>query len=80
MRIGASLFLIAVGAILAFGVRDNFEEVDLSVIGYILMAVGILGLLITLIMMSTRRRTDVIQRRDGGTTYIEPNPGVDPRL
>lgn len=80
MRIGASLFLIAVGAILAFAVQDTFEEVDLSAVGYILMAVGLLGLLITFIMMGTRRRTDVIRRHDGGTTYIEPNPGVDPRL
>lgn len=80
MRIGASLFLIALGAILAFAVTDTFNEVDLTAVGYILMAVGVVGLLITLILMNTRQRTDVIQRRDGGTTYIEPNPGVDPRL
>lgn len=80
MRIGGSLLLIALGAILAFAVRDSFSEVDLSVVGYILMAVGVIGLVITLVMMNTRQRTDVIRRRDGGTTYIEPTPGVDPRL
>lgn len=80
MRIGGSLLLIALGAILAFAVRDSFADVDLAVVGYILMAVGVVGLLITLVMMNTRQRTDVIQRRDGGTTYIEPNSGVDPRL
>jgi hypothetical protein len=79
MRIGASLFLIAVGAILAFAVKDSINEVDLAMVGYILMAVGVVGLLITLVMMSTRHRTDVIHRRDG-TTYIEPNSGADPRL
>jgi hypothetical protein len=79
MRIGGSLLLIALGAILAFAVRDNFNAVDLSVVGYILMAVGAVGLAITLVMMNTRQRTDVIRRRDGGTTYIEPNSGVDPR-
>ncbi len=77
MRIGASLFFLAVGAILAFAVRDNLNEVDLSMVGYILMGVGVLGLLITLVMSNTRQRTDVIHRRDGGTTYIEPNN--DPR-
>lgn len=80
MRIGASLFLIAVGAILAFAVQDTINEVDLSMVGYILMVVGLAGLVITLIMMSMRQRTDVIHRRDGGTTYIEPNSGADPRL
>jgi hypothetical protein len=80
MRIGASLFLLAVGAILAFAVRDNFADVDLVMVGYILMAAGAVGLLITLIMMSTRQRTDVIRRSDGGTTYIAPSSGVDPRL
>lgn len=80
MRIGGSLLLIALGAILAFAVTDSFNEVDLTAVGYILMAVGVIGLVITLVMMNTRQRTDVIQRRDGGTTYIEPNSGVDPRL
>jgi hypothetical protein len=81
MRIGASLFLVAVGAILAFAVRDNLSsDFDVTMIGVILMVVGALGLLITLIMMNTRQRTDVIARRDGGTTVIEPtNPMIDPR-
>jgi hypothetical protein len=81
MRIGASLFFIAVGAILAFAVRDNISsDFDVTTVGVILMAIGVLGLLITAIMMGTRQRTDVIRRRDGGTTVIEPNRAVDPRL
>ncbi|MHA3703239.1 DUF6458 family protein [Jatrophihabitans sp. YIM 134969] len=62
MRIGASLFLIAVGAILRFAVTDQINGVDLSTVGVILMVVGAVGLLITLVLMSTRRRTDVIHQ------------------
>src|SRR5919112_1388098 len=65
MRIGASLFLIACGAILTFAVTKEVNGIDLSTIGVILMIVGVLGLLITLILANTRRRTDIIHRRSG---------------
>jgi hypothetical protein len=71
MRIGASLALIAIGAILKFAVTTQVSGVSLGVIGVILMAVGIAGLLITLVLMSTRRRTDVVYGRNG-VTYMEP--------
>jgi Domain of unknown function (DUF6458) len=77
MRIGASLFLIACGAILTFAVTKEVNGVDLSAIGWILMIVGAAGLLITLAMLNTRRRTDIIHRRSG-TTVIEPGNPVDP--
>jgi hypothetical protein len=79
MRIGASLLLIAVGAILKFAVTKQANGVDIPMIGVILMVVGIIGLVITLIMMSTRRRTDVIRRSDGGTTVLAPGDPIDPR-
>jgi uncharacterized YccA/Bax inhibitor family protein len=77
MRIGASLFLIACGAILTFAITKEVNGVDLSTIGVILMIVGVLGLLITLVLANTRRRTDIIHRRSG-TTYIEPGDPIDP--
>jgi Domain of unknown function (DUF6458) len=90
MRIGASLFLIAVGAILRFAVSSEYSHgVNLWAVGVILMIVGAVGALITLAFMTTRRRTDVTYRgtapsgpgaNDGYTaaTYIEPGP-MDPR-
>jgi hypothetical protein len=80
MRIGGSLFLIAVGAILKFAITKNVNGVNLDAIGVILMIVGLVGLAISLIWMSTRRRTDVIQRGPGGavgTTYVTPHDTVD---
>ena len=45
MGIGVSLFLLAVGAILAFAVNATVNGVDISTVGIILMIVGGLGLL-----------------------------------
>jgi Domain of unknown function (DUF6458) len=47
-----SLILIAVGAILAFAVNqsDPSPQVDVDVVGWILMLVGLAGLLISLLL------------------------------
>jgi hypothetical protein len=62
MRLGASLFLIAVGAILKFAVTDTVQKIDLGVVGIILMVVGLIGLLAEAIFWGTRRRTTVVQQ------------------
>ena len=58
MQIGTSLFLLAVGAILSFAVQDRISGVDLTMVGYILIAVGALGLVLSLVL-GTRTRRDV---------------------
>jgi hypothetical protein len=68
MGIGTSLFLIAVGAILYFAVDASISGLDISTVGLILMIVGVLGLLISLFLLSGARRgtTDrtVVRDRD----------------
>lgn len=70
MGIGVSLFLIAVGAILAFAVDTAVEGIDLETVGWILMAVGAIGMLLSLIFWSswggwgTTRRRAVVEERD----------------
>ncbi|HEV7720026.1 MAG TPA: DUF6458 family protein [Iamia sp.] len=59
MTVGVSVFLLAVGAILKFAVEDTIEGVDLGIIGIILMACGVIGLLFGLIQMASQRRTVV---------------------
>ena len=71
VRIGASLFLIAVGAILKFAVTKQVSGVSLGTVGVILMVIGAAGLYWSFVLMTTRRRTDVVYRRDGAT-YLEP--------
>ena len=81
MRIGVSLFLIALGAVLKFAVTtQNTHGFNIQTAGVILMIVGALGLVISVIWMTTRQRTDVIRRGPGGavgTTYVEPRGPVD---
>ena len=52
MGIGVSVFLIAIGAILAFAVNVAVSGLDLSTVGWILMAAGTIGLLVALITMN----------------------------
>lgn len=53
--IGGSLFLVAVGAILYWGVSVEGEGFNLNTIGLILMVVGAIGLVLTMIMSGSDR-------------------------
>ncbi|HVE47557.1 MAG TPA: DUF6458 family protein [Acidimicrobiales bacterium] len=61
-----SVFLIAVGAILAFAVNVSVSGVDLDTIGVILMIVGAIGLLASMLFWSSLspagRRDEVVVR------------------
>lgn len=49
MATGTSIFLIAVGAILAFAVDADVEGLDLDAVGVILMIAGAIGVLVSLL-------------------------------
>lgn len=74
MGLGASLFLIAGGAILIWGVTGEVAGLDVDAIGAILMVIGIIGLILSVIFWSTwgglggRRRA----------TYVEEGPPAGP--
>ena len=59
MTLGASLFLIGLGAILRFAVTATFAGIDIQVVGTILMVIGVLGFLISLFLYFSARRSDV---------------------
>ena len=48
-----SLLIIAIGAILTWGVNDTSPSVNLDVIGVVLMGVGIVGFILTLFFWET---------------------------
>ena len=78
MGIGGSIFLLALGAILAFAVNADISGIDINIIGWILMAAGLVVLVITLWYWNSRRRT-VVTRQSAtpvadGTAY--PNQQV----
>jgi hypothetical protein len=56
MRLGTGIVLIALGAILAFAVNVQLSGIDLRVVGWILMAVGALGVVVELAVWAPRRR------------------------
>ena len=65
MGIGTSIFLIALGAILAFAVNADVSGLEISTVGIILMVCAILGLLISLLyvnMARDRARGDTVVR------------------
>ena len=53
MGIGASVFLLAVGAIMTFALNVTTNGIDLDTVGIILMIAGALGLLISLLFWSS---------------------------
>ena len=71
MGMGASILLIALGAILAFAVDLPTRGLDLSAIGVILMLLGIVGVIADLVIFGDRRG---LGRRTA--TVIESEPDV----
>jgi Domain of unknown function (DUF6458) len=57
--IGGSIFLIALGAILAFAVNAQIGWLDINVVGWVMMIAGLVGLILTMWFWQSRRRTVV---------------------
>jgi len=74
MGLGVGIFLTALGAILAFAVNTSVSGIEIKTIGWILMVVGIAGIVLSMIFWSSwggpggsRRRTTVVD--DGPPAY-----------
>ena len=73
MRIGVSLALIAIGAIL----RTSVSGVALSAVGVVLTGGGIIGLVLTILMATTARDSGV--HHSGRRDFADPTTGDDAR-
>ncbi len=73
MGTAVSILLIAVGAVLTWGVTAEAEGLDVNAIGVILMIVGILGLVISMIFWSSWGGFGGVRRR---ATYVEGGPAA----
>jgi hypothetical protein len=71
MGLGVGIFLIAVGAILTFAVNATTSGVNIDTVGWILMAVGFAGVLLSLIFWSTWAGPGYWSRR---RTYVDEGP------
>lgn len=69
MKLGSAIALLVIGAILSFAVKDGISGVDLTLIGYILMGAGAVGLLLVLIL--SRPKNHVSETH----TVADPNTG-----
>ena len=67
MGFGVGLILTAVGAILAWAVTESPNGVNVHAVGYILLVIGIVGMLISLVFWSSWAGTWYFARR----TYVE---------
>jgi hypothetical protein len=76
MRIGGALILVAIGAILTFGINvQHSHGFNINTIGVILMIVGAIWAIAELAVAFSRRRTEVVQNTSPTgtrTSYSEP--------
>ncbi|MFC3505381.1 DUF6458 family protein [Micromonospora krabiensis] len=72
MGIGTSIFLIAVGAILTFALDASLGGINLDVVGWILMAAGVLGLIMTTLIWGRRRQVVTTSEPAVHTRVEEP--------
>lgn len=69
MRIGTSIVVMAIGAVMAFAIEtDRAEGFNINTAGIILMIAGALGLIASLVIFSPSRRETVVDDRSGGRT------------
>jgi hypothetical protein len=67
MGIGAGIFLVAVGAILAFAVNYTASGFNIHTIGIILMIAGVAGIILDVALFAPRRRRRTTVMHDDGT-------------
>jgi hypothetical protein len=72
MGIGVSLILIAAGAVMAWAVHTTTSGFDINTVGYILIAVGAAGLVISMIFWSSWAGPGYFSRRR--RTYVDEGP------
>jgi hypothetical protein len=80
MGYGLGVFLLALGLILAFAVQDAISGVNLTMVGYILAAVGALAIVLTAFTANRSRGAHTVAtttHSDGSQTVEERSNRVD---
>lgn len=80
MTIGGSIALIVIGAILRFAISWSPAYIDVQLIGLILMIAGIVALIISLVLLTARRRRVVTTRGPANTEVYEERRYSEPPL
>ena len=69
MGFGVGLILTAVGAILAWAVTNSPNGVNIHTVGYILLVIGLIGMLVSLVFWSSWAGPGYFM--GGRRTYVE---------
>ena len=75
MGLGVGIFLTALGAILAFAVSADVSGVNIHTVGWILLIVGIAGIVLSLIFWSSWAGPGYFSRR---RAVVDEGPPADP--
>jgi hypothetical protein len=81
MGYGLGIFLLALGLILALAVQDTISNVDLTMIGWILVLAGALVIVLTAVQMNRGRSARTVStttHADGSQTTTEQQQRSDP--
>ncbi|AYG02438.1 DUF6458 family protein [Gryllotalpicola protaetiae] len=71
MSLGTGIVLFVIGAILAFAVHVQVAWVNLTIVGYILMVAGAVGIILGIVLIATHRSRSVATSR----SYVGPATG-----
>lgn len=72
MKVGTSILLIAVGAILRYAITIRISGIELEVVGLILIIAGILGLIVSLLQIALSSSSSGHGRGDRDDSYDAP--------
>ena len=78
MGYGLGVFLLALGLILALAVQDRIDAVDLTMIGWILAAAGLLVIALTAMQLNARRRSTAVTQHSDGSQTVSERTHTDP--
>jgi uncharacterized protein YacL len=81
MGYGFGIFLLAAGLILALAVQDSLNNVDLTMVGWILALVGALLIVLTAVTLNRGRGSRTVAtttHADGSQTTTEQQHRNDP--
>jgi hypothetical protein len=73
MGLGVGILLAAVGAVLAFAVSATVSGVNIHAVGWILLIVGIAGIVLSMIFWSSWAGPGYFTQRRR-TTYVDEGP------
>jgi type IV secretory pathway VirB3-like protein len=79
MGIGVSIFLLALGAILAFAIDVQTSGIDLNTVGVILMVVGAIGLATSFMFWDRMGFGAAGRRTVSRTSVVDDGVAVAPR-